>query len=141
MLKIFRYTGLALLLIILLGGAYATYLWNKPHRDIQAEKAEVVEAIALFKKYSEAETEANQLWLDKTLQVKGKIKEILKNQTDIPVIMLDTNDPMGNISCTMDVSQKKSAESLKVGSEVMLKGLCTGMLADVVLVKCFLVNP
>jgi CRISPR/Cas system CSM-associated protein Csm4 (group 5 of RAMP superfamily) len=139
-MKIIHYIGLTLLILLLIGGAYATYLWNKPHRDIKSEKAEAIDAPELFKKYTENEADANKLWLDKTLQVKGIIKEILKNQTDIPVIMLETNDPIGGISCTMDVSQKNQAEQLKVGAKVTLKGLCTGVLADVVLIKCFLME-
>jgi CRISPR/Cas system CSM-associated protein Csm4 (group 5 of RAMP superfamily) len=139
-MKILRYIGLALLILVLTLGAYGAYLWNKPHRNIQTEQATTVEALELFKKYSENEADANKLWLDKTLQVKGIIKEVLKNQTDIPVIMLDADDPMGGISCTMDISQKNKAESLKPGAKVTIKGLCTGMLADVVLVKCFLVE-
>jgi CRISPR/Cas system CSM-associated protein Csm4 (group 5 of RAMP superfamily) len=139
-MKILRSIGLVLLLGGLAGGLYAAYLWNKPHRDIKSEKAETIDAPELFKKYTENELDANKLWLDKALQVKGTIKEILKNQTDIPVIMLDTNDPMGGISCTMDVSQKNQAESLKVGTKITLKGLCTGVLADVVLIKCFVVE-
>lgn len=116
---------------------YINYLFNKPHRDIKAEKAELVSAVELYKQYSENEESANKRWLDKTLQVNGLIKEKTNNQSEIPVLMLDTEDPMGNISCTVDISQKDKADKLKVGEKVTVKGLCTGMLADVVLVKCY----
>lgn len=133
-----KYSLIVFLLIVASTLFYVYYLWNKPHRDIQAEKAETISAVELYKKYSENEETANKLWLDKTLAVSGIIKEKLVNQTQIPVLMLDTEDPMGNISCTMDVSQKSKTDALKIGSKITVKGLCTGMLSDVVLVKCYL---
>jgi tRNA_anti-like len=123
------------LLITLAVGTYVYFFqWNKPHRQVQAEVASVkTDADALLEAYTQSEEKANQKYLNKVIQVKGKVGEITENQSKQTVIFLQTQDPMSAISCTF---QTKPTQSPKAGDDLTIKGLCTGFTTDVVLIQC-----
>lgn len=63
--------------LVLLGGIYAVYLFNKPHRDILGEKAELeISAADLIDKYIADENSANASYVDKVILVSGTISSI-----------------------------------------------------------------
>ena len=133
---------LVVITIIVLTAIYGILLYNKPHRKIGDEViASKVKAEQIFKEYTEDEGKANDVYLDKVIQVEGKIKEIKKDQENNTVLILDSGDEMFGINCTLDKSQAEKAKKLQQGAMIKLKGLCTGMLMDVVLIKCFVINP
>jgi hypothetical protein len=118
---------------VVLGIAYSLYQWYKPHRDVKDETAIEVTAQALFDAYGKNEQEANTLYLDKAIVVKGEVASVKTNQEGKTVVVLKTSDPMFGVQCTM-----KEAASLQPGQQVALKGICTGYLMDVVLIDCYL---
>jgi len=106
-------------------------LYNKGHRSVEDETAIVINASDLFTEYEANETEANTKYLDKVIEVKGTVSEIIKNQDGKSVIILSTSNPMFGINCTME----GESEKITVGSRVSIKGICTGYLSDVVLTR------
>lgn len=133
-------TGKKIILIVagllMVGIAYGIYLYNKPHRSVASEDAAYeVSAEDLFKQYSLNEVEANKLYLDKVLVVSGKIKEVSQNELKETNVILSTGDEMFGISCALDKTEE-GTKNLKEGDTVEMKGLCTGMLNDVVLINC-----
>lgn len=134
--KIILYTSIAIVAVMLL---YVYYLYNKPHRNVSAEEATQSETAAnLFKKFSENEQTANEMYLDKVVRVRGKVKEISKDDKGNTVVILETGDPAGGINCTFD--EKEKSKTFKKEENIEVKGLCTGMLMDVVLIKCTLIQ-
>lgn len=64
----------------LIGGAVGYALWNKPHQDIGAAKADIaIDAIALYNEYNTDENAANAKYLDKVVAITGKVKEAAKD--------------------------------------------------------------
>jgi acyl-ACP thioesterase len=111
-------------------------VYNKPHRDPSSEASIQITAADLLHSYETNETEANGHYLDKALEVSGKISEITINQDSIPVIVLETENSMFTVRCTMD----NVHASAKVGNTVTIKGICTGYLSDVIIIKGTLVE-
>ena len=119
---------------VLAGIAY--YLYNKTAPDVADLSAKPVSAVNLFKDFATNETKANTSYLNKALQVSGKVLEVKQNQNRQTQIILDSGDPMFGIACTMDQTDKQ----VKPGDHVTIKGICTGYLNDVVIIKSLLLN-
>jgi hypothetical protein len=128
--------GISVLLILAAG--YAYYLYQKPHQGIGDEKpAYVLSAASLVSEYDSDEKAANDKYLGKIVEVKGVISEKLKDEKGKYNITLMAADLAG-VGCEFDPSHQKHLQSLKEGQEVSIKGICTGVLMDVVLVDCVL---
>jgi hypothetical protein len=134
----FRKKSVLILIIIVIGlgiggwYVYTKYL-NPPHRDIKEEVGIKVDAEKIFQDYTTNEKTANATYLDKAVEVSGKIISIDKNSDNYLVVLLQTSNPIFGVKCTM----KEDASSLKQGDDVKIKGICTGFANDVVLIKCY----
>jgi tRNA_anti-like len=125
---------IAVILMILFGlGSLALYIFFKPHRSIEYEATVTVSADSLMAAYTRDETSANTLYLDKALVVSGEIAELKTNQAGQTVVILKTGDPISGIVCTI---KEKPAKPLQIGQQVLIKGFCSGFIADVVLRDC-----
>jgi hypothetical protein len=128
-------TGILLSLFVALSLAIiATTIWNRPHRDAESEDAVSLTAIALFAAYANNEHTADQQYLNKTLQVTGTVTNLDTNQDGHIVIVMDAGTPEGSVACTMRDEQA----GIGIDDQVTVKGICTGLLMDVVLTDCVL---
>lgn len=123
-------------LIILIGVFIAYKQYTKPHRSVEEEASIAIEASQLFREFEADEMTANQNYLNKVVSVTGTVVAINTNQEGALVIILETENPMFGVSCTL---QEKS-DSIKVGNRVTIKGICTGYLSDVVVNRGILIN-
>ncbi len=111
------------------------YIWNRPARDVQHEASAIhISADSLFKAYVSNEKNANQLFLDKTLTVSGKVGSVSKNADGKTIVFLQTEDPMFGINCTLE----DSTATINNSEQIELKGVCTGYTSDVILIRCYL---
>lgn len=78
--------------------------------------------------------EANQLFLDKVLEVSGKVENVLWAKED--AIVLLGVEPLGGISCRFSPGTIVKERNIKYGTEVVIKGRCSGYNIDVNLVDC-----
>ncbi len=117
-----------------------TRIYNKPHLDVnQVEADYVVTAEEILRDFKADEMAANKKYLDKVVQVNGEIKDI-DTVDGVSVIVLAGNDNLSSIRCNMDPAENKNAIRLKTGQDLELKGMCTGFLMDVILVRAVIVN-
>lgn len=124
-------------LIMMMSGAFVGYkMYTKPHRNVADAKAISISASRLVTEYETNETQANSKYLDKILEVNGEVAEVSKNQKGETVIALIGTD-MGTVRCTVEGADTDVAAK---GAQVILKGICTGYLADVIMVRCVLQN-
>ncbi len=129
--------GLSVGLIMMMSGAFVGYkMYTKPHRNVADAKAFGIPASRLVTEYETNETQANSKYLDKILEVNGEVAEVSKNQKGETVIALIGTD-MGTVRCTVEGAD---ADVAAKGAQVILKGICTGYLADVIMVRCVLQN-
>ena len=120
---------LIFLTVIVAGLCYAYYIWNKPARDVSGEEGIRITAEAIFDSFTNHESEANASFLNKAVEVTGKVTDVKKNQAGATVVYLQSSDPMFGVNCTF----KQDPGPIAKGSIITFKGICTGYLSDVVL--------
>ena len=97
-------------------------------------------ASLLYEEFETGEEAANTKYMDKVIQVTGTVAEILlNNEGDINLVLREEEDFSG-IHCSFGKGEQEKLSSVKTGDEVTVKGFCTGMLMDVVLNRCVLVE-
>jgi len=125
----------SIVIIVLILGLSAIWfiyrMYNKPHRDPLSETSIQISASDLYLNYESNETEANELYLDKVVEIKGRIAEITTNQELVPIVVLETDNPIFGVRCTME----NPMVNAQVGDTVTIKGICTGYLSDVIITK------
>ncbi len=133
-----------IILGILLIGCIAAFvgykIYNKPHVDVLETTPDVViTANNLLQDFSKDETKANAKYLDKIIEVKGQVASS-KVKEGKAIIALKTNDDFGTILCHLSKKSTEKMKALKQGENIKIKGICTGYLMDVVLVKSEIIN-
>ena len=129
--------GLIFTALLLVSATVGVYLYNKPHQDIQHAKADFhLPASALFEEFEADEAAANIKYLDKVVEVSGKIISVSETDQGLPSLTLDGGGEMFGVICQMDQHSKHQELDFEEGDEVSLRGICTGKLMDVVLVRC-----
>jgi putative nucleic acid binding protein len=126
-----------ILLLGFLGGAFGFYMYNKPHKNMSKAKADIeLSASQLFTDFENNEADANTKYLDKIIEVEGIVKEITKDEKGMTSITLEGGSEMFGVICQMDDLAKHKRTDFKEGESVKFKGICTGVLMDVILVRC-----
>ena len=125
-------------LVVALAGT-ALYLYNKPPRNVADETGIPVSATELYSKFTSNEPKANQVYLNKVLQVSGQVLEVKNSTSAGKVVVLNTGDPMFGVACTLS-NVEIPARQVKPGEKITIKGICTGYLSDVVLTNSYLMN-
>ena len=124
-----------LLVIACLGSITGFYLYNKPVKSTASKSVDVaIQAADLFNEFAADENVANKKYLDKIISISGVVTNVA-DEEGLTIVTLKTTSDMFGVICKIEASDNK-AKSLKTGDEVRVKGVCTGMLMDVVMVRC-----
>ena len=122
-----------LVIVVVLGAVniwYYVFQYSKTHhRDVANEVAMLVTSAQLVKDFQSNEKAANVKYLNKAIEVKGELLQENKDQSGNVTLTLKSGDPFSNIFCTL----KPGLQLPVKGSMVVVKGVCTGFLSDVVL--------
>lgn len=125
------------LLLALLGVGVGYFMYNKPHQNMEKAEADMtLESTALFSAFEVNEAEANEKYLDKVIKISGTVKEVNTDEEGNISLTLESGNELFGVICQMDNLTKQEKTDFKIGEQVTLKGICTGMLMDVVLVRC-----
>ena len=126
---------LPVILIFFIGGIIGVYLVNKPHTSLQNKKAAFsVSASDLIDEYARDESLADQKYLDQLVEVSGTVASV-QLEGEFINVTLESSSELSSVICQME-KEKYSMEDFATGEAVSIKGKCTGMLMDVVLVQC-----
>ena len=110
-------------------------MYNKPHVDVAKAKSDItLTANTILNDFTTNETAANAKYLEKIIAVTGEVSNI-KIEKDKGIVTLKTNDDFGSVLCHLSENATKNINSIKEGQTVTIKGICTGYLMDVILVK------
>lgn len=125
-----------LLAILLLLAGLIYYGWNeynRPPAGTAGAAAEVViSADSLLLAFTADESAANARFNEKVVEVSGKVREVKPEGSKVNV-SLETDDALAGVVCEFPADQPLS---LRAGDQVRIKGVCTGYLIDVILVRC-----
>ena len=129
--------------ILVLGiiGAFVGYkIYNKPHVDVAEASADItISANKILEEFSTDETTANTKYLEKIVEVKGVVTEA-RIEKGKGIISLKTNDDFGSVLCHLSEESTKKMSIVKEGQTITVKGICTGYLMDVILIKSEIKN-
>lgn len=126
--------------VILIATAMFLFVYNKPHRSVRNEEPAYKLSVAeLVEEFEADEQEAHSRYGGKVLQVRGPLKEMIRNDSSVILLMGDT-DAMTGVSCYLLEDQAELSENLTSGETVSVKGICNGMLMDVMLDKGILLT-
>jgi len=138
MSKTKKLLALLLVLFVIIFAGYKYY--NKPHIDVAETSANLsIEYQSLIDEFTNNETEANSKYLDQIVQVTGPIVKLDTVRGKL-IISLGKEKMFGNVTCHLTAEETEKKYDLKEGQVITLKGICTGYLANVVLVKSVLIN-
>lgn len=132
-------------LSVLLAGAIAAFffytkVYNKPHKDLSKATADyVLSTEEIINDFKSDEPSANEKYLDKVVQVKGLIRS-MDTTNGHGVITLRNGNGIESVICNMDPAENQKILGLEAGQTIEAKGICTGFLLDVMLVRAVIVN-
>lgn len=127
-----KYVLIAISFCFVIGIGVATYVFNKPQRNVEDEKpAYTVTAIEIYNEFTSNEAQANQKYLSdkngKIIQISGSVSEIIAHaDTALTISIKDAEMVEGGILCSFDKNEISKAAKFKIGDKVVLKGECTG---------------
>lgn len=127
--KIVKIVLLTILFGVIIGGGIFLYLWNMPHIDVQAQKADFsVSTTSIVNEYLNNEKAANDKYLSdegdsKIFIIKGTVKSKdtdMNNQ--VTVLLQEANDKAG-VKCVFTAETNKNADALQIGQQTAIKGI------------------
>ena len=136
---------------IIVGGGAVLYIFNMPHRDVQAASSDFqLEAKQLVNEYLADATASNNKYLQeegqsKIIAVTGIVSSIDEDMKQQKVVLLKGAGEKAGVSCTFMASTNANAENLRKGSKVTIKGVIRSgagydedleLYEDVIIEKC-----
>ena len=116
----------------------ALYFYNLKATDMSKAKPDfIVTASALQKAFEDDETKASVTYINKILEVTGKIASVKPAENNVVSISLVTESDLSSVICTFPAVSDPSI--FRVGDEITLRGECSGFLMDVLLNNCALI--
>lgn len=138
---------IAVLVALVGGGWYGYSEYTRGVKDLSYVEADVqINHDQLIQAFTSNEQQANSLYLDKIISVKGKLKNMEKDESGHYTLILGEEGSMSSVRCSMDSTHQQAADELQINAEVIIKGACTGFNADellgsdVILNRCVIVK-
>jgi hypothetical protein len=117
----------------------ALYFYNLKSTDMSKAKPDfILTASALQKDFEADETKASLSYINKILEVTGKISSVKPGEKGVVNISLATESDLSSVICTFPAISDPSI--FKPGEEISLRGECSGFLMDVLLNNCAIVH-
>ncbi len=153
--KIFRTVILSAIGAIILSAGIALYLFNKPHRDVQAATVDyTLSSSALVEEYLASAEKANDKYLSdegnsKILAIKGKVQSVSVDLNGQVVLLLKEDGEKAGVSCTFTAQTNEYAGRIQPGQVVTVKGVIRSgagydedleLYEDVIVEKCDIIN-
>jgi hypothetical protein len=112
-----------------------------PEKSIIKQTADfTLTATSLAEEYEINPTGSDKKFIDRIIEVKGVINEITTDQNNSIVLILRDKESTIGVLCTLREKKMKFRKHFKLGDTITLKGTCSGMLFEVVLNKCIIVD-
>ena len=125
----------AVFFLALAGILGALYMFNKQHKDLQKVKPDyVITASDLQKAFEENENGAAAKFTGKVLEVSGVAESVKAGEENITTVTLKTGSDFSTVICSFPAGSDLS--DLAEGTQVTIRGECSGFLMDVLLNNC-----
>ncbi len=129
-----------LLILVMLGLIVMINYYNKPHVNVKVKAADYeLTSQNLLKEYGEDEVKTDKKYSDKIIQIEGEVNKISTHK-GASVITLKNKHMESSVICHMQPEENIKSLGFKKGQSVQIRGICTGYLLDVIMVKCVFVK-
>jgi len=136
--KRYRFFALAVCTIAVVAAVYGYVEYNRGLPDTHHLRADFkLEASDLVGKFEINEPQANAVYVDKTISVHGLVSGIQITDTSAAVFLSDGSS-VTSVMCQFENASSREIKNLKKGTQATIKGICSGYLMDVVMVRCVL---
>ena len=127
------------MIVAVCAAAFGFYFYNKPRTGVNELKADyTLDAVELLKQYQDDESSANSKYLGKVIEVNGIVKNIAIDDRGTMNVAIDGGNELASINCQFE--KKEAPPRLHEGDAIKVKGFCSGLLLDVVMVDCQLIK-
>lgn len=121
--------------------SYVFFIFYSPAKiDVSKTAKEITtSAQVLVNEFMLDEKQANQKYVDKIIELEGKLKEVTftNNKT---TLILYSNHKDSYVICELEKNQLKNNKKLMPNQKTKIKGICKGFLKDVIFLNCILTN-
>ena len=153
--KIIKISAILLVIGIITAGGIIYYMFNMPHRNVQASKTDyVLNTGQLIAEYLSDPAAANEKYLEesgesKILEISGQVATITEDFNDQKVVILKSPDNKAGVSCTFTYETNASLNGIQQGQHIVIKGVIRAgasydkdlqMYEDVIMEKCDVVS-
>ena len=122
--------------MILVAGVYGYKEFTRGFPNLHFVKpAFKVQASDLISQFENDEHKATAQYSDKAISVRGVIGTMQVTDTSATVFMKDRSS-MTSVMCQFNNENKNEVIKFKKNDSVTIKGVCSGFLMDVVMVRC-----
>ena len=127
--KILRWLAFTAVGGVLLVAGMAIYLYNMPHRDVQASKTDYsLTGTEIVNEYLSDPGAANQKYLaadgnSKILEITGEVARISEDFNGQKVVLLKSDGDKAGVSATFTEGTGRNLEGIQQGQEVTVKGV------------------
>lgn len=123
-----RFIAIAILVVVVGAGMYTYKIYTGKVKNLEDVKAEAsVTAADLIMAFEKDSATANSKYLGKVVAVMGNIKSIEKESG---TIVMGNAESMSSVRCSLDTNFVKKISTLNTNSQITIKGVCTGFIAD-----------
>lgn len=127
--------ALSVLLLIGIGAVY--YIWNKPMKKVEDEAGMVLSVDRLCNDFNTNEAAANKRYLNKAIEISGKVNEVADNLDGGTMIVFSASNGIDYVESTL----REKITDLQPGTSIAVKGFCAGKtITGVSLTDCVLVR-
>ena len=124
----------------IIGGGYGFYLFFKTHKDLATVDPDFrLPAATLSNEFENDEGAASKKYIDKVVEITGLVSEVALGSDSIVNVTLSQPDALSGVICSF---QGRSIDDVKVkkGDIATIRGECSGVLLDVLLNNCVLID-
>jgi hypothetical protein len=129
------------IILAVTGVLIGLYMYNKKNPDLSKVKADyVLQVSQLINEFNQDETSANAKYIDKVVEVTGPVASIETTSDSTMNVTLADKNQMSGIICTFHGIADPASIETKEGEIITVRGVCSGMLMDVLLNDCVIVR-
>jgi hypothetical protein len=132
---------IVVVLLGVIGVITGLYLFNKKDPDLSKVKPDyVMEVSALVNEFNQDETSASEKYVDKVIDVTGPVLAIEPTSDSTMNVTLSAENQMTGVICSFHKIPDTASNEIKEGEIITIRGVCSGMLMDVLLNNCVIAN-
>jgi len=137
-LRKYRFFVLFVLGVAVIAGIYGYREYNRKLPDTHRLKSAFhLRSTDLIRKFETDESQATAQYSDKVISVQGVIGSVRSTDSS-GTIFLNDGSSMTSVMCQFDRKNFHEILALQKGKPITIKGICSGYLMDVIMVRCVL---